>query len=145
MSKNRISAILMGFIICLVITIIVLMIKLGLRPEDTTTEAIVAEEQGVVIQEGSISTEEVIEQEPEELQEEVVEEVILVRANNTVNVRSQDSADSEKLGTLSLGEELVLVEILDSGWTKVQYNNAEGYVKSEYVEVVVPTSENVEE
>ena len=144
MSKNRMSAILMGFILFLVIAIAILIITLSLRPENTTTEVLIGNKQDVWIQEEGIPEEEVDEQEKEVVAEPVIS-VKWVRSIGKVNVRSQDNSESVKLGTLSDGEELVMLDVLESGWTKVEYDGAEGYVKSEYLEFIVSTEEELKE
>lgn len=57
-----------------------------------------------------------------------------VRARESVKVRSTPGTDGDSLGTVYSGEELELIEKMDSGWTKVKYKNEIGYVKSEYLE-----------
>ena len=57
-----------------------------------------------------------------------------VIANNTVNIRTAPSGDSEKVGSLSNGESLVMLENAVDGWYKVKYNDTDCYVSSSYVE-----------
>lgn len=59
-----------------------------------------------------------------------------VRATTTVNVRSSDSETADKLGKVSTGTELTRLEALVNGWSKVIYEGEEGYIKSEFLEVV---------
>ena len=53
---------------------------------------------------------------------------------DTVNVRKSASTSAEKLGVCYPGEELEVIMKQADGWTKVKYNGATGYVKSEYLE-----------
>ncbi len=59
-----------------------------------------------------------------------------VRATTTVNVRSSDSETADKLGKVSTGTELTRLEDKVNGWSKVLYDGKEGYIKSEFLEVV---------
>ncbi len=53
----------------------------------------------------------------------------------TVNVRSSDSENADKLGKATGGSKLQILEQKVNGWTKVLYEGQEGYIKSEYLEV----------
>jgi len=140
----------MAFIGCMVIAILILTFLLAIRPEDAVNSTSM-DSQGVIVQEGI--TEDTTDSDAEEttvsedVEQEVSQdslnnkmatssEVTMLRAKDSVNVRSQESADGEKLGTLSKGEEVELVEELASGWTKIKYNGTEAYIKSEYLEAV---------
>lgn len=59
-----------------------------------------------------------------------------VRTTDLVNVRGSASAEATKLGTVSAGTRLTRIETLDNGWSKIDYNGQEGYIKTEYLEVV---------
>lgn len=55
-------------------------------------------------------------------------------ATTTVNVRSSDSEQADKLGKVSSGTRLQVQEVSVNGWTKVIYEGADGYIKSEYLQ-----------
>ncbi|MBP5528475.1 MAG: SH3 domain-containing protein [Lachnospiraceae bacterium] len=59
-----------------------------------------------------------------------------VKATTSVNVRSSDSETAERLGTVSEGSILTRVEAKLNGWSKVEYEGKEAYIKSEYLQVV---------
>lgn len=59
-----------------------------------------------------------------------------VVATDTVNVRSSASTEADRLGSVSEGTRLTRLETLDNGWSRVEYNGREGYIKTEYLEVV---------
>lgn len=59
-----------------------------------------------------------------------------VKATTTVNVRSSDSETADKLGKVATGTKLTRLEAKVNGWSKVLYEGKEGYIKSEYLEVV---------
>ncbi len=56
-------------------------------------------------------------------------------ATTTVNVRSSDSERADKLGKVSEGTKLEVLEVRVNGWTKVSYEGKEGYIKSEYLQM----------
>lgn len=56
-----------------------------------------------------------------------------VTASTNINVRLTPSQDAAKLGVLTGGDQVDLLERAD-GWCKVIYNNQVGYVKEEYVQ-----------
>lgn len=55
-------------------------------------------------------------------------------ATTTVNVRSSDSEQADRLGRVTAGTRLKVQEVRVNGWTKVVYEGADGYIKSEYLE-----------
>ena len=56
-------------------------------------------------------------------------------ATTTVNVRSSDSENADKLGKATGGSKLQILEQKVNGWTKVLFEGKEGYIKSEYLEL----------
>ncbi|MCR5655796.1 MAG: SH3 domain-containing protein [Lachnospiraceae bacterium] len=60
----------------------------------------------------------------------------VVKVKEKVNVRSGESTDADKLGQVEGGTELTRYEELESGWSKIDYNGQEGYIKSEFLELV---------
>lgn len=66
----------------------------------------------------------------------VVEETKYVTATTTVNVRSSDSENADKLGKVSGGTKLELVEARVNGWSEVIYEGQNGFIKSEYLQAV---------
>ena len=59
-----------------------------------------------------------------------------VKATTSVNVRSSDSETAERLGTVSEGAILTRIEAKLNGWSKVEYEGKEAFIKSEYLQVV---------
>lgn len=72
----------------------------------------------------------------EENSEPEVPKVEIVKAITSVNVRTSDSETAERLGTIGEGTELTRLENKLNGWSKVQYEGKEAYIKSEYLEVI---------
>ena len=52
---------------------------------------------------------------------------------NTLNVRSEASASSSKIGTLSKGTIVDIVKIEKNGWYKIKYKKGYGYISGSYV------------
>ena len=52
---------------------------------------------------------------------------------NTLNVRSEASASSSKIGTLSKGTIVEIVKIEKNGWYKIKYKKGYGYISGSYV------------
>jgi hypothetical protein len=59
-----------------------------------------------------------------------------VVTTDTVNVRSSDSENADKLGKLDVGIQVTRYEERENGWSRIDYNGQEGFVKSEYLSVV---------
>lgn len=68
------------------------------------------------------------------LQNQVVNQI--VRTTDTVNVRSSDSEEADKIGKAQAGTELKRIEERINGWSKVIFEDKEAYIKSDYLEVV---------
>lgn len=56
-------------------------------------------------------------------------------ATATVNIREQPTVNSKRLGSLKDGESITIISELE-GWTKVYYNDGEGYINSNYLSKV---------
>ncbi len=54
-------------------------------------------------------------------------------ATDTVNVRTSDSLQADKLGKVTQGTRIQVLEVRPNGWSKVLYENKEGFVSSEYL------------
>lgn len=61
---------------------------------------------------------------------------IYATATTTVNVRSSDSETADKLGKVSGGTKVMVLEQLVNGWSKIDYEGQEGYIKSEFLQVI---------
>lgn len=56
-----------------------------------------------------------------------------VTATDTVNVRSSDSETADKVGQIEEGTTITRYEARQNGWSRVDYNGQEAYIKSEYL------------
>ena len=54
----------------------------------------------------------------------------IVRTTDTVNVRSSDSEEADKIGKAPSGTELTRIEERINGWSKVIFEDKEAYIKS---------------
>ncbi|MBQ4537409.1 MAG: SH3 domain-containing protein [Lachnospiraceae bacterium] len=61
--------------------------------------------------------------------------VMYAIATTTVNVRSSDSENADRLGKVAGGDRIKVLEQRVNGWTKVEYEGKEGYIKSEFLEM----------
>lgn len=68
--------------------------------------------------------------------EAALEETVVtkVRAIDVVNIRSSDSETADKLGKAAIGDEFKLLEKIGNGWSKIEYEGSEAYIKSEFLE-----------
>ena len=55
---------------------------------------------------------------------------------DVLNVRAGTSAETDAIGSLSYGEQAHRTGENENGWTRIEYDDGIGYVKSEYVQVV---------
>lgn len=90
--------------------------------------------------EGSGQTGEEAEESPEETAEAGEEPeaptmvVTKVKATDVVNIRTSDSETADKIGKAAIGDEFTLLEEKGNGWSKVEYDGREVFIKSDYLE-----------
>lgn len=72
---------------------------------------------------------------PEEPSVPVQTGPVYATATTTVNVRSSDSETADKLGKVSGGTKVEVLEQKANGWSRIVYENGEGYIKSEFLNV----------
>lgn len=72
---------------------------------------------------------------PVDQQVPVQEGPVYAKTTTTVNVRSSDSEQAEKVNKVAGGSKVQVLEQKANGWSKIQYENKEGYIKSEYLQV----------
>lgn len=73
------------------------------------------------------------ETEAEAEEPEVVLVVTKVKTTDVVNVRSSDSLEADRLGKTTKGQILELIEERVNGWSKVNFEGKEGFIKSEFL------------
>lgn len=52
-----------------------------------------------------------------------------------VNVRASDSENADRIGQVESGATLTRYETRENGWSKIDFNGQEGYIKSEFLQV----------
>ena len=63
-------------------------------------------------------------------------EIVYAIASTTVNVRKSDSEKAEKIGRVTGGTKVQVLEQLVNGWSKIIYeNNKEGFIMSKFLKV----------
>ena len=75
------------------------------------------------------------EQDTEQVENNTDNSVQYASATTTVNVRASDSENADKIGQVTQGTSLQVVEQLVNGWTKVVFDGKEGFIKSEFLQV----------
>ena len=69
--------------------------------------------------------------EPGTAQGTAVNETVV--ATTKVNVRASDSENADRIGQVEEGAKLTRYEVRNNGWSRIDYNGQEGYIKSEYL------------
>lgn len=66
--------------------------------------------------------------------------------SDNVNIRASASTEASSLGKTKIGDVYTRYEAMENGWSKIDYNGSEAYIKSEFLEPVKQesTSESTE-
>lgn len=98
--------------------------------------AAVGEELAKIEAAENATTEVVAETEEAETTEEnsLADQEIYVTATDVVNVRSSDSQEADKVGKAQVGDKFLLLEEKENGWSKIEFEGEEAYMKSEYLD-----------
>lgn len=83
--------------------------------------------------EGEAGGEPVVPEEP--VQPEEIVGPQFASTTTTVNVRSSDSEQADKIGKVTGGTRVQVQEVLINGWSKVVCEGNEGYIKSEFLQM----------
>lgn len=96
----------------------------------------VAEVPTEVVTETAVENETVSEPETQpEIKGEVFSTPKKAKVTSTVKVREKSGTDSDALGTVYKGAKIFVLEQLSNGWSKVDYEDKEAYIKSDYLEI----------
>lgn len=102
--------------------------------QQVSGEAVAGNGEGAENSEGDAGTQQPVQDNTSsEVQQEPKE--LYATATTTVNVRNSDSENADKLGKVSGGTKLQVMEQKINGWTKVLFEGKEGYIKSEYLQM----------
>lgn len=131
MKKRTINRILLGIIAFLTVAICILIVQILNRPRYTANSEVETATITEITQSEAIPD----IQETQTVEPETVANNTVLRGKTStkVKIRELPSADSRVLETVEEGVEFDILEILDSGWTKIQYNDQEAYISSSYV------------
>ncbi|NBH27199.1 SH3 domain-containing protein [Lachnospiraceae bacterium] len=58
------------------------------------------------------------------------------RATDVVNIRTSDSEEADKIDKAQVGQEFTLLEQRGNGWSRVEYNGKDAFIKSDYLEII---------
>ena len=107
--------------------------------QKTTGEAIanqMKEEQPEDTQTPEGENGEVPEVTPAPVENNATTEPVYAKATTTVNVRASDSEQADKVDKVTAGTKVEVLEQKVNGWSKVKIGKAEGYIKSEYLQLL---------
>lgn len=94
------------------------------------------EDVGEILAEVEQPVEETEDTEQETQSTEVISGTTIVRTTDVVNIRSSDSETADKLDRAMLGQEFKLLEQRGNGWSKIEFEGKEAFIKSDYLEIV---------
>lgn len=115
-------SILKPLILILIIILLLFIIKM-IHPAKTSDESTAA----------AISTESAAS---ETEAETVSSETTLYRTTDTVNIRSNPSTDSERLGVLAPAADIEYLRDYDDKWAVIHYNGQEAYISRDFIQQV---------
>lgn len=95
------------------------------------------EDVGEILAEVEQPVEETEDTEQETQSTEVISGTTIVRTTDVVNIRSSDSETADKLDRAMLGQEFKLLEQRGNGWSKIEFEGKEAFIKSDYLEIVL--------
>ena len=107
--------------------------------QKTTGEAIanqMKEEQPEDTQTPEGESGEVPEVTPAPVENDATTEPVYAKATTTVNVRASDSEQADKVDKVTAGTKVEVLEQKVNGWSKVKIGKVEGYIKSEYLQLL---------
>ena len=83
----------------------------------------------------SASTETISEEGADDTDPTVLYSACKATTTDTINVRSSDSETADKLGKIAKGTTIDVIEVRVNGWTKINYEGSEAYVKTDYLQI----------
>ena len=138
MKKTTINNILMGVIAMLSVSICILVFCIVTRPRYVTVNepetAVITEVPNIPDTSKSPSTAS-SSGTPSATPEDTPNEMH-GKTSTKVNIRDAASDEAKVLDTVEAGTTFEILEILDSGWTRILYNGSEAYISSDFVIVV---------
>ena len=126
-------------ILCIVVGVLIGMGVSAIR--DMSKEDNVKDTEQQQTQQYEIPQFEDTEDETEEIIEPVEEIVVYAKTTAKVNMRQEPNTNCAVLASVPAATKTLLVEEVD-GWYKVIYNEKEGYIRADYIELVEETVVN---
>lgn len=113
-----------------------LLIELGEEIKKNVGETLARVEGTEQIASGEGDAKEGSEEEETPEEENASSETVVteVKTTDVVNIRTSDSETADKLGKAAVGDTFKLLEERGNGWSKVEYNGGEAFIKSDYLE-----------
>lgn len=74
--------------------------------------------------------------------QETQSSTVIIEATTVVKIRSSDSTNADVLGKTEVGQQFTQLEALANGWSKIEYEGKEAYVRTEYFTVVSESSDD---
>jgi len=68
-----------------------------------------------------------------------------VKATTEVNIRASASTEADSLGKAQAGQQFTRYEVMENGWSRIDYNGQEAYIKTEYLEDITDAATEGEE
>lgn len=109
------------------------------------TEVVEEATEEIVVEDTETTEVEETEMAEEEVSFNVTDMSATKYAKQSVNVRKGPSTDYEQIGSLSTNQKVTVTGQADTGWYRIEYNGAEGYVSDKYLsdqKVTASTSTN---
>ncbi len=74
----------------------------------------------------------------EAVSENAVSANTLFKTTDKVNIRKSASTEADALGKAEIGDTYTVLEALENGWSRIEYNGSDAYIKTEFL---VPADE----
>ena len=139
MKKSTINTILISVIALMSVSICFLIFCIATRPryvivsEPQTETAVITEMSGIAEDLQSETASAPVDVVDSAIDDTIPSDDMQGKTSTRVNIRNAASADAKVLDTVEGGTTFKILEIQDSGWTKIQYEETEAYISSDYV------------
>ncbi len=95
-----------------------------------------AQEPATEVASAETQTSEAAQETAEEEEQPQTTVISKAKATDVVNIRSSDSETADKLDKAQIGQEFTVLEQKGNGWSRIDYNGKDAYIKSDYLEVI---------
>ncbi len=139
MKKSTINTILISVIALMSVSICFLIFCIATRPryvivsEPQTETAVITEMSGIAEDLQSETASAPVDVVDSAIDDTIPSDDMQGKTSTRVNIRNAASADAKVLDTVEGGTTFKILEIQDNGWTKIQYEETEAYISSDYV------------